>query len=498
MRARSIRSPQTADLFAPVAAPIAAAAVAPIAPAAPAAPIVATAPLVATALPTAVTKGPAAAGPAAPPAAARRTGTAPLWYAVVFAMPPDSPPPDWYRLSLNAQQFTSLVSLEPPNALLLEVRGSVQLFGSLARLRALLDARWQELALEARSAVAPTPLAALWCARAGDYECDESVMLLAGRLSKLPITCTAWDAERLQRLRSLGITRLGEVLRLPRAGLARRLGPGAILDLDIALGKQAGPRRAFVPRERFRQRRDFETEIDTVAYLEKALEPLIDACAEFLRRRQAGIQRLELRLRHRQSPSTRVRMGFASVTSERHRLADVLTQQLSRLELQAPVLALELVSGALQALSGVSRDAFTGSGGAGPDTVAELVERLRARLGERAVYGVSTLAEHRPEAAWRRVHELQLAALRTGSASGAAAGCAAHMPRPLWLLDEPQRWQGGDSLSPQHAPERIESGWWDGRGVARDYYRVRAACGVKLWVFQERHTKCWYLHGVFA
>jgi protein ImuB len=422
----------------------------------------------------------------------------PLWYAVVFTMPPDSPPPDWYRLSLIAQQFTSLVSLEPPNALLLEVRGSVQLFGSLARLRALLDARWQELAFEARSAVAPTPLAALWCARAGDYECDESVMLLAGRLSELPITCTAWDAERLQRLRSLGITRLGEVLRLPRAGLARRLGPGAVLDLDIALGKQAGPRRAFVPRERFRQRRDFETEIDTVAYLEKALEPLIDACAEFLRRRQAGIQRLELRLRHRQSPSTRVRMGFASVTSERHRLADVLTQQLSRLELQAPVLALELVSGALQALSGVSRDAFAGSGGGGPDTAAELVERLRARLGERAVYGVSTLAEHRPEAAWRRVHELQLAALRTGSASGAAAGCAAHMPRPLWLLDEPQRWQGGDSLSPQHAPERIESGWWDGRGVARDYYRVRAACGVKLWVFQERHTKCWYLHGVFA
>ncbi len=474
MKARSLRSSQTADLFAPAAPPTAA-----------------------PAPPTAASPPPAAppATPAAalPPAVlpARSARAEPLWYAVVFAPPPEGQPLDLYSLSLQAQQFTSLVSLEPPNALLLEVRGSVQLFGSLARLRALIDARWQELAFEARSAVAPSTLAALWCARAGDHECADTALRLPGRLARLPIACTAWDADRLHRLRSLGITRLGEVLRLPRAGLARRLGPGAVLDLDIALGRQAEPRRAFVPRERFRQRRDFETEIDQVAYLEKALEPLIAACAQFLRRRQAGIQRLELRLRHRQSPPSRVRMGFASATSEQHRLADVLTQQLSRLELRAPVLGLELISGALQALSGVSRDAFAGSGG--PDTAAELVERLRARLGERCVYGVSTLAEHRPEAAWRRVHELQLASLPTGSVSGAA-----DMPRPLWLLDEPQRWPAGDTLSPQESPERIESGWWDGRGVARDYYRVCAARGVKLWVFQERHTKCWYLHGVFA
>jgi protein ImuB len=423
--------------------------------------------------------------------AARRSPA--LWYAVVFDARPETAPPALEHLSLHAQQFTSLVSIEPPNALLLEVRGSLQLFGSLARLRGLLDARWQTLGLETRSAVAPTTLAALWCARAGERE-GAAPTLLAGRLSSLPIACTAWDATRLQTLRALGITRLGEVLRLPRAGLARRLGPGAVLDLDIALGRQAGPRRAFVPRVRFRERRDFETEIDQVAYLEKALEPLIADCAGFLRRRQAGIQRLELRLRHRQAPPTRVRLGFASVTSEARRLADVLTQQLSRLVLTAPVRALELVSGALQPLSGVSCDAFVGTGGLGPDSAAELVERLRARLGERAVYGVSTRPEHRPEAAWRRVHELPLAA----APHGAAAGDAAVMPRPLWLLDEPRHWPRGAALAPLDAPERIESGWWDGRGVARDYYRVRAARGVKLWVFQERHTKRWYLHGLFA
>jgi protein ImuB len=69
------------------------------------------------------------------------------------------------------------------------------------------------------------------------------------------------------------------------------------------------------------------------------------------------------------------------------------------------------------------------------------------------------------------------------------------MPRPVWLLQEPLPLSKPDILQ---GPERIESGWWDGKGVARDYYIARRHHGAKLWVFQERHSKRWYLHGVFA
>jgi protein ImuB len=50
----------------------------------------------------------------------------------------------------------------------------------------------------------------------------------------------------------------------------------------------------------------------------------------------------------------------------------------------------------------------------------------------------------------------------------------------------------------KEGPERIESGWWDGNGVARDYYVAYQPRGVKLWIFQERQSKRWYLHGMFA
>jgi protein ImuB len=409
-----------------------------------------------------------------------------------------SEPAALQALCVHAQAFTSCVSLEPPNALLLEIRGSVKLFGSLQKLHADIDACWRRLALPARSATAPSTLAALWLARAGDALQIEDVEGLPGHLAQVPVACTAWDSDRLQTLRAMGVTRLGELMRLPRAGLARRLHPAMVQDLDIALARQPAPRRTFMPHERFRERCDFESEIEHVAYLEKALEPLIGRCARFLRKRQAGIQALQLRLKHREGPATRVPLGFASITSERRRLADVLSQKLERLALKAPVRGVELISGRLRGLSASSLDVFAGLTGAGSrDSAPQLVERLRARLGEEAVYGLSLIAEHRPEAAWRRVHELRLNSASKTSEEMIDLG----MPRPVWLLDEPSPLPKPEILQ---GPERIESGWWDGNGVARDYYIARQspgahqASGARLWVFQERQSKRWYLHGVFA
>jgi protein ImuB len=450
----------------------------------------------------------------APPTAqaSGRTRTHQLWYAAVFPQLCNVEPAAavLQRLCLHAQTFTSFVSTEPPNALLLEIKGSLKLFGPLERLHADIDACWRRLALQAYSATAPSTLAALWFARGGGHAVIEDLRTLPGHLAELPIACTAWDGERLQTLRAMGVTRMGELLRLPRAGLARRLGADMLRDLDIALGRQFAPRRAFVPRARFRARCDFETEIENVAYLEKALEPLIARCAQFLRQRQAGVQALRLKLRHRAEPATRVHLGLASITGERRRLMDVLTQKLGRLELSAPVRGMELISGSLLPLSAASRDVFAGLAGSGTgaragcgrDSLPQLVERLRARLGEEAVYGVASIPEHRPEAAWRRIHGLSLATALRMDEKTTGSGLGDGMPRPVWLMDAPLPL--ADELILEQGPERIESGWWDGRGIARDYYiarrtpRARQSHGAKLWVFQERQSKRWYLHGVFA
>ena len=62
-------------------------------------------------------------------------------------------------------------------------------------------------------------------------------------------------------------------------------------------------------------------------------------------------------------------------------------------------------------------------------------------------------------------------------------------------LVEPQPLDGGDEpcfegvLELEQGPERIETGWWDGRDVPRDYYVARNPAGVRLWVFRERRRR---------
>lgn len=478
-RARAL-TPRTGDLFA-VAAPG-------VLPAARAAPLSRAAPTPAT------------------PAPARRPAF--LWYAVVFPrLEAKGAPRRLERLALIAQQYTSCVSLEPPNALLLEVQGSVRLFGSLERLQAALDTAWRRLELHVSSATAPTTLAALWLARGGAQARLEPSAALAGALAPLPIAVTGWSEEILGTLKALGVHRLGELLRLPRTGLARRFGPAILRDLDVALAHQAAPRRRFEPLERFHERRDCESEVETVTGLSAWLEPMIARCARFLRVRQAGVQALELELEHRDRPSTRVRLGLASITSDAGRLRDTVMHRLMRLELAAPVRRLALRSGPLRPLCAASLDVLAsarshGCGAAAP----QLIERLRARLGEDAVYGVRAIDEHRPEAAWRRAAALA-AADASRPARGAGLGCevSGRIRRPIWLLEEPRLLSAADpprsargDLHLELGPERIESGWWDGVDVTRDYYRALEPGGARLWVFRDLKSGRWYLHGVFA
>jgi protein ImuB len=122
---------------------------------------------------------------------------------------------------------------------------------------------------------------------------------------------------------------------------------------------------------------------------------------------------------------------------------------------------------------------------------AQWIERVRARLGDDSVRELCLYADYRPEHAWRyRV-----------AASASAAPLPADPPRrPLWLLPRP-RPLGADPASAQlsllSGPERIESGWWDGGEIGRDYFVGSDAQGGQLWLYRDRGGE-WFVHGIFA
>jgi protein ImuB len=416
-----------------------------------------------------------------------------------------------------ALRFTSHVSLEPPDAVLLEVRGSLRLFGGSRKLCERLRAELRAAGLEPRFSLTPTPMASLWMARTGKEGVIRQAADLASRLADLPIRCTRWPERSLETLATMGVRTVGDCLRLPRDGFARRLEPHLLDMLDRAVGRRPDPRAGFISRERFAAGRDLELEITDTKLLDVAFAPLLDELGAFLRKRGCSVQVLELRLVHREPPSTRVRLRFVEPVADTTRIAELLRERLARiLLLPAPVRALRLRSGPLVESREASTELFAmdrRQSGAG---VPQLVERLRARLGTEAVYGLCLIPEHRPESAWR-VAEPALPVRTRNRGRQPRPECvpASAEGKPLWLLAEPQLLEGGErpcfegALKLEEGPERIESGWWDGRDVQRDYYIARNPAGVRLWVFRDRGrapgtaraahpTGRWFLHGVFG
>jgi protein ImuB len=431
-----------------------------------------------------------------------RTAAPVLWAAV--HLPGLEAAEKLVQLASGCQRFTPRVSLVPPDGLLLEVQGSLHLFAGVAGLAAALTDECRRVAVPPVIAFAPLPLAALTTARAGKPLVITSLAQLTGQLAPLPLSALRWPAETLERLARVGVRTIGAVLRLPRAGFARRFGAAQLAVLDALTGRARQVHANFRPPERFRRRRELDYELTDHERLLAALVPLFAALGEFLTARQCGVLQLECRLWHRQAAPTDCVLNLAAPCGQAQHLAALFGEHLKARPLPEAVRACELRAAALVPHVPGSRSLWQAAehGGDVGEETCGLIELLRARLGAGTVHGLAVRDEHRPESAWALTGPPVAGAPR-GAARSAAVAAAR---RPLWILPAPQPLTVQDGWPQRHGPlrltsepERIETGWWDGGEIARDYYVAIDRHGVRLWVFRERAAPHgWFLHGVFG
>lgn len=397
-----------------------------------------------------------------------------------------------HELAAWAGRFTPAVSLAPPDALLLEVSASLRLFGGLDRLLAMLREGLDELGLAAQLAVAPTPLAAHWLALARP---DCVLTARAGwqaELDTLPLAVVRAGTEvsfaTLELLSGIGLHTVGQARRLPREGLARRQAGAFTRALALARGELPDPRPRHVPPAQYTACIPLPVPAATVEPLLFVAGRLIAGLAAWLAGLQAACDRFELILDHDGGGTTRLEIVSGEPSRDAPRLLLLAREHLSVLSLVAPVERVQLHADAPVSRPGHTPDLF-GDAGQVRENVTLLLDRLRARLGEEALFRPAPCADHRPERACRK--------LSAGSRPADSVDVAPQ--RPCWLLETPKPLHGLHGLHWLAGPERIESGWWDGDDVRRDYFVARNRDGALWWVFQDRGADGgWYVHGYFG
>jgi protein ImuB len=418
-----------------------------------------------------------------------------------------------------AARFTPIISLAPPAALLLEIGGSLRLFGGVGPLFDALGRGCAQCGLKPQIGVAPTPLAALWLARSADSDGTAPVVekreTLAEVLAPLLIAVIEASPDIAERLAAFGVRRLGDLFALPRAGLARRLGRAFVEQIEQALGERPDPRPQFTFPAQFALRLELPQPVGEASALLFVARRLVEALCGWLAQRQAGVTACTLFFEHgrslRHAADSRLDLRCASATRTPERLIRILRERLECTRLVAPVQAVKLSAEACEALPGRSIDLFDmARTGVADDVLAGLVERLRARLGDHAVHGLMPVADYRPECATRPASPL-----------GPPVAIVSAPARPLWLLAAPEvlpeigghPHRHGAALELLAGPEHIAAGWWDAGehssdprapqyslealgDVRRDYFIARSAQHECFWIFRDHAG--WFLHGVFA
>ena len=392
----------------------------------------------------------------------------------------------WHRfLAAWAYRFSSQVSTRWPHALLVEIRGSLGLFGPWPRFQARLRDELRQLGFAHRIVAAPNPVAARALANVHDGLAIDADAPLRRALGQLPVERAGFGPDTASAFARMGLRTLRQVWALPRDGIARRFPAAVLRHLDELAGEREVALDWYRPPDRFQMRIELGHEVESSQALLFPLRRLAADLAAYLAGRDGGVQRFALQLEHEGRADTRVSVGLLAPERDAALLFELARGRLEQAPVPAPVRAIALVADELPAFVPAHRELFDQR----PQQAMaweQLRERLRARLGEASVHGLRVHADHRPEMAWR--------------AEGKSDGDLPPLrpPRPGWLLPRPIPLRGPPPRDIGGC-ERIETGWWDGGDVRRDYRLARLSTGQRAWVFQPvpGHGD-WWLHGWFA
>jgi protein ImuB len=319
----------------------------------------------------------------------------------------------------------------------------------------------------------------------------------------LPICALRLPAETIDLLSQLGVVHIEQLLQLPRASLPARFGEHLVLRLDQFQGTAAECIVPHRPPPEFIVERVPEYAVESREALEQIVLDLVQRLAAGLAERRKGAVQLSCRLDTR--PPLVLRVGLYRPSAKPSHLWDLLRLQLGQ-PLPGPVARVTLAAALTAPLQNSQQELFEGSQREAARQFELFVDRMSSRLGTDAVVRPQFTVDPLPERAVEYVPVLQAKKQKPRELPAHRPGILHSPPIALTAIsvvpDGPPisfRFAGQSHVVARWwGAERIESGWWRGPHVRRDYYRVETKSGHRYWLFRRLADGAWFLHGEFA
>ena len=431
------------------------------------------------------------------------------------------------RLADACARYTPLVALDGADALMLDVSGVAHLFGGETGLVEDVKLRFARQGFALAPGLADSPRAAWALARYARRE-----ILPAGLEEKpfarlfheMPIAALGVEAALAADLSRAGLRRIGDIAMRPRGPIAARFGSDLLARLDALHGRERASITPRFPPPEFCAERRFASPIAHVDAVMATLARLADDMVVLLERQMKGARALELSLYRVDGDIRRIRVGAGRPLNEARAIARLFAERLaggaeSEIDAGFGVDLMRLSCLSAEPLAPSQREWERAHEAERARKLAELIDRLSARLGPSRVTRQRLADAHLPEQA---VVQAPAIADRGRGFAPAPPSPVAVPARPLRLFERPEpietlaevpdgpplrfRWRRVlREVAAIEGPERIAAPWWRRPDApTRDYFRAEDTTGRRYWLYREgiygRETTRakWFLHGVFA
>jgi len=347
-------------------------------------------------------------------------------------------------------------------------------------------------------------------------------------LKSLPLQSLQLPVNVVDSLTEVGIDSIGQLLRLPRVSLQERFGSIVPLQVSRFLGDVSDPLTPLHGSELLVASHSFEMpvlgrDID-FTYFRTLIERLVRQCLQPLVNTNRGVSSLQVRLGVNEGHGpTVIEVGLYKPTVQVRHLVDLVMLRLERVRLPREIVDVSIEAMSVGTLPYRQQNLFRGPMQSDSSRFEILLNRLVSRLGSGAVVEPRLLADIQPEVSWVAAPVVGVVGLSKSHRSGhLLESSRSHFPkpvvgpsRPTFLLSSPRlidvpsfsadglpirfRWKGQfHVVMRSRGPERIETAWWRGPTVRRDYYIFETDRGGRFWMFRGLRKRSWFLHGTYG
>ncbi|REL35568.1 Y-family DNA polymerase [Thalassotalea euphylliae] len=377
---------------------------------------------------------------------------------------------------------TADITIFAANGLLLRVSNMLSLYRDLAHYWQVLSQHLNTLKLEYHYACAYSPFAAKLLATQKLDKLSESQDWLTRQIKQQSLVHADLNINMVNRLQKVGISHLGDLLKVPLAELSTRFDVEVVHYIGQLTGKIPHPVQFYIPPEPFEYYLELYYEVSNQQYLSKPLLKQFLLLEKHLRLKDMLATELTLCLHQRDSENLVLTITALQGEYKADKWLALTELNLASIKLVEPIIGLTLTTKRLTRKGTQANDLFLGS--QGELSAQELVTNLVAKLGQERVKGLATKQDARPEIANQLCPPFSVNSQPSSTKL-----------RPTFLLTTPSPLK--EPVKIVSPPERIIAGWWDDYQVVRDYFIGRSEQGRWLWLFRD-HNQQWFIHGLFS